>query len=93
MRTPQIIKRTALQLTLPSAPRPTLSQTRSSDMDPNAGFLFLEEKARLARAAEAEARAKKAASDRARREAARLAGGVTSAPGGGGGGGGGVRQR
>ena len=43
-----------------------------------------------ARAAEAEARAKKAASDRARREAARLAGGGTSAPGGGGGGGGGV---
>ena len=36
------------------------------------------------RAAEAEARATKAASDRARREAARLAGGGTSASGGGG---------
>ena len=37
-------------------------------------------------AAEAEARAEKAASDRARREAARLAGGGTSASGDGGGG-------
>ena len=39
-----------------------------------------------ARAAEAEARAVKAASDRARREALRLTGGGTSASGGGGGG-------
>ena len=37
------------------------------------------------RAAEAEARAGKAAYDRARRDAARLTGGVTSASGGGGG--------
>ena len=55
-------------------------------MDPNGYFLFWKEEVRLARAAEVEARAKKAASDRARREAARLAGGGTSASGGGGGG-------
>ena len=42
------------------------------------------------RAAETEARAERAASDRARREALRLANGGTSAPGGGGGGGGGI---
>ena len=68
------MKRAALQLTLPCAPQPTLSQTRSSDMDHNISFLVLEEKARLARAAKAEVRARPA--------------GGTSAPGGGGGGGG-----
>ena len=54
-------------------------------MDPNESFLFFKEKARLTRAADKEAREKKAASERARREAARLAGaGGTSTPGGGG---------
>ena len=63
-------------------PRPPLSQTRSFGMDRS------DDAKRLAavRAAEAEARAGKAAYDRARREAARLAGGGTSASGGGGGG-------
>ena len=86
MRTPQIIKHAALQLTLPCAPRPPFLQTPSSDIYPNASILSFHEKTRLARVAEAEARAKKAASDRARRDAARLTDGVTSASGGGGGG-------
>ena len=86
MRFPQIIKRAALQLTLPCAPRPPLLQTRLFDMNPNIKFLFLQE-ARLNCEAEAEAREEKAASERARREAARLAvAGGTSASGAGGGG-------
>ena len=74
--------RTAPQLTPPCAPRPLLLQTRYFDMDQSVDAKRLA----AARADEAEARAEKAASDRARREAARLAGGVTSTSGGGGGG-------
>ena len=65
-------------------PPPPLLQKSLSDMDPNASF-FLHEKTRLVREAEAEARAVKAAYDRARRDDARLTGGSTSASGGGGG--------
>ena len=56
-------------------------------MDPNGSFLFFKEKVRLARVAEAEARAAKTAAQQARREAARLAvAGGTSTSGAGGGG-------
>ena len=63
-------------------PRPPLLQTRSFDMDRGVDARRLAEK----REAEAAAKVVKAAYDRTRRDAARLAGGVTSASGGGGGG-------
>ena len=84
MQTPQNIKRTAPQLTPPCPPRPPLLQTRSLDIDQSVDARRLA----AGRAADEEARAKKAASDRARREATRLgvAGGTVSASGAGGGG-------
>ena len=68
MRTPQIIKRAALQLTLLCAPQPSLLQTRFCGMDCAERI----RKHAAGRAADAEARAIKAASERARREAERL---------------------
>ena len=66
---------------VPPPPPPRL-QTRSFDMDRGVDARRLAEK----REAEAAAKVVKAAYDRARRDAARLAGGGTSASGGGGGG-------
>ena len=51
-------------------------------MDPNDSFSFLQEKARLTRAAEAEARAARTAAQQAARVAERLAGGNSASGGG-----------
>ena len=72
----------------PAPPRPLLLQTNSFDMDRSAAR---DSRRTAGRVADKEAREEKAASERARREAARLAvAGGTSALGGSGGGGGGV---